>query len=150
MTQPSKCAKFSTDGATRTAMARADGPPVCLHFKDLGVEQCLTQVRDATLDAERDSAALAKMGSVQAVALNFRWRCRLVAGSAIPTAMYGAEAPPMPVERLALLQAAAKAAAWRSGVRAAPEIIACVLGPRRADLMAVATTKPWMAIRNLI
>lgn len=147
---PTKCARFSTARAVRAELAATEGPPVQDAFLDLGVMQRTTGARDAGNAAERDLRAFKKMARMRALKLNFDWRCRMVASSGLPTALYGAECHPVSEERLKELRRAAFGAIWRSGNRAASEVVLSILSPWRADPGAIAITQPFRQLQRAL
>lgn len=142
VTATGKCARYSTDKRVRDALDACEGPRTQDVFIDLGVAQHTTQRRVLDLLDERERRALHKMSRSQALRLDFWWRCRMVSGSGVPTALYGIESTPFSQERLASLRCAAFWAIWRGGAKAAREIVMTVLVPWRADPLTVALVRP--------
>lgn len=137
-----KCARFSTSKDVRRQLCATPGPPVQDVFLDLGVAQHTTGSRDTTAAHARDLKALQKMSRVRTLQLDFKWRCRMVASSGLPTALYGLESHPASDERLRVLRSAAFEAIWKSGNRSAIEIVVSIHAPWRADPGAVAIVQP--------
>ena len=148
--QPSKCNRFSTSAAVRLDLRTRAGPPVAPVFKDLGIAQHTSNSRDNELALQRDQAALDKLFRIQAVDWSFRQRCWLVAASPVPTSLFGVAAVPMSNRRLRAQRSAVMHALWRSGSRAAPELLFTLLAPWRADPMAVSVVTPWTFLRQAL
>lgn len=145
-----KCARFSTSAKVREQLAAVPGPPVRSVFADLGVAQHTTGRKDLELADSRELKALGKLDRMQAVRLDFTWRCRMVGGSGLPTALYGVEASPICDDRLQALCRAAFEAVWKSGRRAAREVVLSILAPWRTDPLAVATVQPIRQLQKLV
>ena len=84
------------------------------------------------------------------IRLGFDWRCRMVAASGLTTALYGIESQPCSEERLQNLSLAAFEAVWRSGPKAATEVVVSLLAPWRADPMAIAITQPLRQLQRAL
>ena len=139
-----KSAQFANTAAAR-AWLREQCPalPVSNHVKDLGVTATAGRARRAPVAAARLVTAAGRFRRVGQLPVPFGWRCRLGAAAGTAAGVYGAACGAPPARELEQLRRAARAAACRGCLRAAPEVVFGVLSPTwRLDPKAVATLAP--------
>lgn len=129
--------RFATAPRVAAALRRLLGPPVASASKDLGVDQQLGRRDAGDGAAQRAADALLRLQRCRAVALPLGARCRLVAASGVPAALYGCGVTALPPASLRRLRRAALGAMVKAAGRVSLEASSALLVPRwRADLGA--------------